>query len=159
MPRFDPPSPLMGHRALEVPLRCCSCGPRTGATPRRRTRASTRTRPTMLGLTQLSDYLTLKGSFSAVSKPNFPSNYALESSRRDLQNALLCTVLVSLSSMFCLKIAKLFANFCQFLLHLSKVSLDFVDFRAEFFRNFTKCRRIKKNIRYLRKIIATICEI
>ena len=48
----------------------------------------------MLGLTQLSNYLTLKGSFSAVSKPNFASKYALESSRRDLQNALLCTVLV-----------------------------------------------------------------
>ena len=47
----------------------------------------------MLGLTQLSNYLTLKGSFSAVSKPNFASKYALESSRRDLQNALLCTVL------------------------------------------------------------------
>ena len=48
----------------------------------------------MLALTQLSNYLTLKGSFSAVSKPNFASKYALESSRRDLQNALLCTVLV-----------------------------------------------------------------
>ena len=47
----------------------------------------------MLGLTQLSNYLTLKGSFSAVSKPNFASKYALESSRRDRQNALLCTVL------------------------------------------------------------------
>ena len=51
------------------------------------------TRLTMLGLTQLSNYLTLKGSFSAVSKPNFASKYALESSRRDLHNALLCTVL------------------------------------------------------------------
>ena len=48
----------------------------------------------MLGLTQLSNYLILKGSFSAVSKPNFASKYALESSRRDLQNALLCTGLV-----------------------------------------------------------------
>ena len=47
----------------------------------------------MLGLTQLSNCLTLKGSFSAVSKPNFASEYALESSRRDLHNALLCTVL------------------------------------------------------------------
>ena len=47
----------------------------------------------MLGPTQLSNYLTLKCSFSAVSKPNFASEYALESSRRDLQNALLCTVL------------------------------------------------------------------
>ena len=48
----------------------------------------------MLALTQLSNYITLKGSFSAVSKPTFESKYALESSRRDLQNALLCTVLV-----------------------------------------------------------------
>ena len=47
----------------------------------------------MLGLTQLSNYLNLKGSFSAVSKPNFASIYALESSRRDLQNALFGTVL------------------------------------------------------------------
>ena len=37
----------------------------------------------MLALTQLSNYLTLKGSFSAVSKPNFASKYAFESSRRD----------------------------------------------------------------------------
>ena len=37
---------------------------------------------------------TLKGSFSAVSKPNFAIKYTLESSRRDLHNALLCTVLV-----------------------------------------------------------------
>ena len=36
---------------------------------------------------------TWKGSFSAVSKPNFASKYALESYRRDLHNALLCTVL------------------------------------------------------------------
>ena len=31
---------------------------------------------------------TLEGSFSAVSKPNFASKYAFESSRRDLHNAL-----------------------------------------------------------------------
>ena len=49
----------------------------------------------MLGLTQPSNYLTLKGSFSAVSKQNVASKYALESTRRDLQNALLCTVLES----------------------------------------------------------------
>ena len=35
---------------------------------------------TMLALTQLSNYLTLKGSFSTVSKPNFASKYLLESS-------------------------------------------------------------------------------
>ena len=51
-------------------------------------------REPMLGLTQLSNHLTLKGSFSAVSKPNFASKYSLESSRRDLHNALLCTVIV-----------------------------------------------------------------
>ena len=38
---------------------------------------------------------TLQGSCSAVSKPNFASKYSLESSRRDLHNALLCTVLES----------------------------------------------------------------
>ena len=36
---------------------------------------------------------TSQGSFSAVSTPIFASKYALESSRRDLHNALLCTVL------------------------------------------------------------------
>ena len=49
----------------------------------------------MLTLTQLYNFLTLKGSFSAVSKPNVASKYALESSRRDLHNAHLCTVLES----------------------------------------------------------------
>ena len=38
---------------------------------------------------------TSRGSFSAVSTPIFASKYALESSRRDLHNALLCTVLQS----------------------------------------------------------------
>ena len=68
------------------------------------------------------------GSFSGVSKPKFASKYALESSRQDLQNALLCPVLVGsvwvekytkiniLSSIFGLKIAKnvaiVFAIFC-----------------------------------------------
>ena len=48
-------------------------------------------------LTQLSNYLTLKGSFSAVSKPHFARKYSLESSRRDVHNALLCTVLSNLN--------------------------------------------------------------
>ena len=46
----------------------------------------------MLGLTQLANYLTLKGLFSAGSKKNVASKYALERSRRDLQNALICIV-------------------------------------------------------------------
>ena len=45
---------------------------------------------------ELADFQgTLEGSFSAVSKPNFASKYAFESSRRDLHNALLCTALKS----------------------------------------------------------------
>ena len=36
---------------------------------------------------------TLQGLFSAVAKPKFASKYSLECSRRDLHNALLCTVL------------------------------------------------------------------
>ena len=39
---------------------------------------------------------TLQCSFSDVSKPNFASQYSLESSRRDLHNALLCTALESI---------------------------------------------------------------
>ena len=38
---------------------------------------------------------TLQGSFSAVSTPIFASKYSLESSRRDLHSALLCTALES----------------------------------------------------------------
>ena len=58
----------------------------------------------MLAPTQLSNYLTLKGSFSVVSKPKFARKYALESSRRHLHNALLCTfskLTPSQSSNFC----------------------------------------------------------
>ena len=36
-----------------------------------------------------------EGSFSVVSKPNFASKYAFESSRRDLQNTLFYTDLES----------------------------------------------------------------
>ena len=38
---------------------------------------------------------TLQGSFSAVSKPHFASQYTFQSSRRDLHNTLLCTALKS----------------------------------------------------------------
>ena len=66
----------------------------------------------MLALTQLSNYLTLKGSFSAVSKPIFASKmrwkalaeiYKMHSFAPFSWNP-------SLSSMFCLKIAKNVAN-------------------------------------------------
>ena len=51
----------------------------------------------MLALTQLSNYLTLKDSFSAVSKPNSASIYSVdsfESSHRDLHNTHICTDLM-----------------------------------------------------------------
>ena len=49
--------------------------------------------------TRMNNYIsknrnqTSRGSFSVVSTPIFSSKYSLESSRRDLHNALLCTVL------------------------------------------------------------------
>ena len=65
---------------------------------------------------------TLQGSFSAVSKPNFASKYAFESSRRDLRNALLCT---ALQSHFVLNFAKEKAlNFAKFS-NFSKMSEHF----------------------------------
>ena len=59
---------------------------------------------------------TLQGSFSAVSKSNFATKYAFESSRRDLQNALLCTALKShfLMLEFCQNFAKIFRNCAKF---------------------------------------------
>ena len=56
---------------------------------------------------------TLQGTFSAVSKRNFASKYAFESSRRDLHNALLCTALKSHWSDILSKIAKIFRNFAK----------------------------------------------
>ena len=54
----------------------------------------------------------LQGSFSAVSKPNVATKYALESSRRDLHNALLCTILESiLVAQFFVKFCEIFVNF------------------------------------------------
>ena len=46
-----------------------------------------------LGVLHTESGQTLQSSFSAVSKPAFASKYSCEHSRRDLHNALLCTVL------------------------------------------------------------------
>ena len=51
----------------------------------------------------------------------------------------------SLSSILCLKIAKIFANFLQNVTNFVKISLEFVDFRADFYQNFIKACRINKN--------------
>ena len=68
------------------------------------------------GLLHRSIGQTLEGSFAAVSKPNFATKYAFESSRRDLHSALLCTALQSqLLSKKCL--------FESFSLHSEKFSI------------------------------------
>ena len=61
---------------------------------------------------------TLQGSFSAVSKPNFASKYSLESSRRDLHDALLCTALKSHFFKNLLEFFQILRKFSDFLLIL-----------------------------------------
>ena len=48
-----------------------------------------------VGRRLFGSWQTLQGSFSAISKQNFASKYAFESSCRDLHNAPLCTALRS----------------------------------------------------------------
>ena len=67
---------------------------RWGFGGRRRTLPSYGRREGNLGDLYAESGQTLQGSFSVVSKPNFASKYSLESSGRDLHNALLCTVLM-----------------------------------------------------------------
>ena len=55
---------------------------------------------------------------------------------------------------FCLKIAKNVANCLPNFAKFVKISLEFVDFRADFYRNFTKSCRINKNY----QIFAENCE-
>ena len=85
---------------------------------------------------------TWKGSFSAVSKPNFASKYALESSRRDLHNALLCTVLESIiekwGTFFNLKI---FVKNCWIFSYFFPKFRKFCQNVAEFSPNLTNCFR------------------
>ena len=64
--------------------------------------------------------LVLGGGGSAVSKPNFARKYPLESSRRDLHNALLCTVLNA---------QKFRQKSLKILLFFRQISLNLTDFR------------------------------
>ena len=72
---------------------------------------------------------TSEGSFSAVSKPNFASKYAFESSRRDLHNALLCT---APKSHFFQKISRI----CQNLRKFSEILRNSQFFKPIFCENF-----------------------
>ena len=74
------------------------------------------------------------GSFSAVSKPNFVSKYALESSRRDLHNALLCT---ALKSHFFQKIARILPKFTKKFRNLANFA-EFCNIECNFWRTLTK---------------------
>ena len=89
---------------------------------------------------------TLQGSFSAVSKPNFASKYAFESSRRDLHNALLCT---ALKSHFFQKIARIFAKIYEIF-----QKLDFAKF-AEFCNSIIILQKVWQN--FDRRLRLQIC--
>ena len=77
---------------------------------------------------------TSRGSFSAVSTPIFASKYALESSRRDLHNALLCTVLQS--QFFRQKSPKLFREWINEYSLIQSQTIRILHFFCEFLMNF-----------------------
>ena len=98
---------------------------------------------------------TLQGSFSAVSKPQFASKYSLE-----LAICWKALAEIYTKHSFAAPLSKLnflFENrykVCQNFAKFVKLSLEFVDFRADFYRNFTKSCRINKNY----QIFAENCE-
>ena len=75
---------------------------------------------------------TLQDSFSAVSKPNFASKDAFESSRRDLHNALLCT---ALKAHFFVKTARMLPKNCEF---FKDKFAEFCKLQRTFWQNFDK---------------------
>ena len=76
---------------------------------------------------------TSRGSFSAVSTPISSSKYSLESSRRDLHNALLCTFLQSQN--FSQKSSSFFRDWILIFRFFSFASSNFAFF-CEFLMNF-----------------------
>ena len=75
-----------------------------------------------------------RGSFSAVWRPNFASKYALESSRRDLRNARLCTV--EMHGFFRKKAARSAEKFFQFFFKILTIFARFRPNFAGFLPNF-----------------------
>ena len=84
---------------------------------------------------------TSRGSFSAVSTPIFASKYALESSRRDLHNPLLCTVLQS--QFFRQKSPKLFRDWLNEYSLIQSQTLRILHFLARIFDEFFSGFRAK----------------
>ena len=82
---------------------------------------------------------TLQGSFSAVSKPHFASKYSLESSRRDLHNALLSTVLQSQN--FSQKSSSFFRDWIIEFPIFFIFYVEFCIFSANFWWNFVRISR------------------
>ena len=76
----------------------------------------------MLGLCQPSNYLTLKGSYSAVSKPDFTSKYALEA-LAEIYTMHSFAPFSKLNVLFEIR----FKN-----VKIVKLSLEFVDLYADF---------------------------
>ena len=74
--------------------------------------------------------------FSAVSKPNFASKHAFESSRRDLHNALLCTALKS-------HFFKKLLEFCQNYRKISEFFFKFLHTKNKKWQTLTKKLRLK----------------
>ena len=114
---------------------------------------------------------TLRGSFSAVSTPIFASKYSLESSRRDLHNALLCTVLQSQN--FSQKSSSFFRDWIlnfRFFHFLRRILHFFCEFLMNFCPDFaTNSRKewrvslfqsnLRKQIRKLPEILKSVKSI
>ena len=96
-------------------------------------------------------------SLSAVSKPNFARKYALERSRRDLHNALLCTVLQS--QFFRQKSPKLFRDWINEYSLIHSQTLRILRFLARIFDDFFSriSRQIPENSDVCR-FFNQICE-
>ena len=118
--------------------------------------------------TELNFPQTSRALFSAVSTPIFASKYSLESSRRDLHNALLCTVLQTqnftknrqkhfaiekLNFRFFSSSSSNFTFFCEFLM------IFFPGFRAKFQKTVTSVvfqSNLREQIRKLPKILKSV---
>ena len=111
---------------------------------------------------------TWRSSFSAVSTPIFASKYSLESSRRDLHNALLCTVLQSQnfsqksSSFFrdwITEFANFFICFVKFCIFSANFWWFFPGFRAKFQKRVSSVTFqsiLRKQIRKLPKTLKSV---
>ena len=89
----------------------------------------------------------LESSFSAVSKPTFASKYSLESSRRDLHNALLLHR--PLISIFPVTIAEIFADL---FLYIQQILQKVAELLLNFDQTFSGCSQNAALLRLILKI-------